>query len=104
MTTLAGAPPNCAGWMAIGAAMKLAKTPMSPINSTFASVCFAAGTGAGALFTDRAQQHLLAQHPIWQVSPTGALATGQTDAGKRVVAVKSAASKQTASAIRVTSK
>jgi hypothetical protein len=64
MTTFAGARPNCAGSMAIGAATKLAETPMSPINSTFASVCFAAGTGAGSLFTDRAQQHLLAQHPI----------------------------------------
>lgn len=64
MTTFDGVRPNCAGSMAIGAMVKLAEMAMSPINSTFASVCFAAGTGTGSLFTDRAQQHLLAQHPI----------------------------------------
>jgi len=104
MTTCAGATPNCTEPTAIGAATRLTEIAMSPINNRPSSSCFAAGTGACSLLTECAQQHLLAQQPMWHASPTGALATGQTDAGSRVVVVKTATTNKSAAAIRFTSK
>ena len=76
---------------------------MATMGWMFDALLLASGVeGRFCCFCDCTQQHLFAQHPIWQAFPIGALLTGHTDAGSRTALVKSTLSNKAIAVARLT--